>query len=267
MVRYMASRPDLVAIASMTPQHINNLAHHALGKKETLYQDLKQGTLTLPEHKRYVDELPEFTRAEDRADRFMFAAKAGDKKAAMKVLFPSLKYFGTWMGGNMSYGMDSLNDTFGHKDIFEMPSSASEGLFLIPHRLNEPGGIAAINSHFLEYIPEQDIDNDQPVTLMVHQLEVGQRYYQLLTSSGGLYRYNMEDLYEVTGFWGKTPVLRFISKRARQVSISNDRVNESDVVEAMNQCKHLFKKLPEHFILMPNKKGYYDLIVDSGSGR
>lgn len=259
MVRFMASEPGLMAIASMTPQHINNLAHNALAEKERLYNDLKQGTLTIDAQQQQPHS---FKADSDCAETFFKAAQRGDKIAAMQALFPSLKYFATWMGGNMSYALESLFETFGRKDIFEMPSSASEGLFLIPNQVNQPGGIAAINSHFLEYIPEDEIDEPKPKTLMVHQLEQGKRYYQLITNSGGLYRYNMEDLFEVTGLWGKTPTLRFISKRSRQVSLSNERINEADVVEAMHLCKSCFDTQLEYFLLLPNRNSHYDLVID-----
>lgn len=266
LVRYLAANKSLAAIVSMTPQNICNLAQVAMEQKHRLYQDIKSGSLTLNVSQQPDSEAADFLPEPDRAVRFFRAAEVGDSQAAMKELFPSLSCFSTWMGGNMSYATGRLGELFGPKDIFELPSSASEGIFLIPHKPNTAGGIAAIESHFFEYIPEQDYHRTNPDTLLVNQLEAGARYYLVVTTSGGLYRYNMEDLYEVTGFFGTTPILKFISKQARQVSITNERINESDVVEAMNQCKTCFSEPPDNFILMPNRNSHYDFVVDSEPG-
>ena len=262
IIRYMTACTDLAAIISMTPQNICNLAVIAIEQKNRLYKDIKTGGLTLDHVQNQGDRKPSFEPAPDRAELFLTAANAGNSEKAMGILLPSLTCFSTWMGGNMSYATDKLTTLFGPKDIFELPSSASEGIFLIPNEINTPGGIAAIGSHFFEYIHERDSLLSNPATLLVNELKLCERYYLVVTTSGGLYRYNMEDLYEVTGYWGDIPVLKFISKQARQVSITNERINESDVVEAMNLCKSCFGEPPENFILMPNRNSYYDFVVD-----
>lgn len=263
IVRFMADRPDLAAIASMTPQHICNLANTALEHHDRLAKDLSQASLTLLNTP--TEQIPntQFTPCEDRAQLFLEAVAAGDKPASMQALFPSLGYFGTWISANMSYGLEDLNHTFGEKTIFEMPSSASEGLFVVPYKINQAGGISATTCHFFEFIPEDELDTVNPNTYMVNELNLNQRYYLVLTNSAGLYRYNMEDLFEVIDYWGKTPVLKFIAKKARQVSIANERIDESDVVIAMQACRHYFTEAPKHFLLLPNKHNYYQLVLDT----
>ncbi len=262
MVRFLVSEPELVGIAAMTPQNICIMAKSAIENKDRLMSDMKNGTLTLAETGIYKDDLPEFKTEISRAEAFLGALNTGGSQEALKVLFPSMKYVSTWIGGNMSYALEELFSYFGEIDIFELPSSASEGFFVVPNALNTPGGIAAITCHFMEFIPEEQVGLPDPQTVLVNELEVGKRYVLVITTSGGLYRYNMEDLYEVTGMWGNTPTLRFISKQARQVSITNERINESDVVEAMNSLRSHFEQNPKHFILIPNREGYYDLVID-----
>lgn len=262
IIRFMADRPDLAAIASMTPQHICNLANIALANHERLAQDLKNATLTLLNTPPEKIPNTQFTRCEERAEIFLDAIKADNKPAAMKALFPSLGYFGTWISANMAYSLQDLTDIFGEKTIFEMPSSASEGLFVVPHKTNQAGGISATTCHFFEFIPEDELDTPNPKTLLVNELALNQRYYLVITNSAGLYRYNMEDLFEVIDYWGKTPVLKFIAKRARQVSITNERIDESDVVIAMQASRSYFSETPKHFLLVPNKNNHYQLILD-----
>src|SRR5690606_30994660 len=123
----------------------------------------------------------------------------------------------------------------------------------IPFQLNAEGGIAAVTSHFLEYIREQDIDCENPPVYCAWELEVGQYYYQIVTTSAGLYRYNMEDLIRVKEFYNNTPVVQFVSRKARQISISNERINENDVTESCRKACEKSGTSFDQFVLFPTR--------------
>ena len=50
------------------------------------------------------------------------------------------------------------------------------------------------------YNTEAEIDQQQPNVLEAHELEVGKDYYILLTTSAGLYRYDIHDVVRCVGF-------------------------------------------------------------------
>lgn len=263
MARFMIDSDGLVAIAAISPLIIANIAKSVLGNVARLVADLSNQKLTLS------------AANQPLADKHVFSAKPA-KLAALKayrpdvdppakligVMFDRLKYLVTWGGGNMSYSMTEAEHYFGPKQMFEMPFSASEGTFSIPYAPNAKGGIAGVTGHFLEYIPEDQIELENPTALGAWEVEEGKTYYQVITTSGGLYRYNMEDLIKVTGFWGKVPIVEFLSKLARQVSISNERLTEKDVTDTINNvCIRLGVHF-DHFIFFPSRSGFYWLVVD-----
>jgi GH3 auxin-responsive promoter len=265
MARYMLDADDLVAIGAISPLNITNVAKSILENVERLISDLANQTLTLSAANQPQAEKQTFSaRPQKLAALKAWQSAQGGIEAVqlMNGLFDKLKTLVTWSGGNMSYALTELEQYFGPKQLFEMPFSASEGIFSIPYAPNTKGGIAAITGHFLEFIPEDQIDQDLPDVLPVWEVEQGKTYYQVITTSGGLYRYNMEDLVVVNGFWGKVPILEFLSKKARQVSISNERMTEKDFTDATNRvCSRMGVRF-DHFIFFPCRSGFYRMVVD-----
>ncbi|MCG8668391.1 MAG: GH3 auxin-responsive promoter family protein [Pseudomonadales bacterium] len=272
MARYLADCPELVAIGAFSPINISNVAAIAIERIDSFIKDLESGTLTLS--KSYAQTPSKVELKVNNALANTLAELKGDDsvlapakfQAFTKLVFPSLKYFATWMGGNMKFSLTHLDEYFGKKEIFEMPFSASEGIFGVPFRLNYIGGIAAVTSHFLEFIPEDEFNNENPRTLGAWQVEVGRYYYLVITTSGGLYRYNMEDLVLVKDTWGQIPVLEFISKKKRQISISNERINENDVTNAVVEALEQQSATVNEFVLVPTHAMHYKLLVDDFHG-
>jgi hypothetical protein len=82
---------------------------------------------------------------------------------------------------------------------------ATEGVVSFPI-LGQPAPVAAVTSHFLEFL------DTAGGALMVHELEVGERYEVVLTTGGGFQRYRLKDLVEVVGHLQATPLLRFVGR-------------------------------------------------------
>lgn len=272
MARYLADCPELVAIGAFSPINISNVAALAIDRIDTFIKDLAKGSLTLSKRYQQQPDTITLNTNTELADRLKDLLNDQNTltepyyRDFTELAFPSLKYLATWMGGNMGFSLTQLEKYFGPKATFEMPFSASEGIFAVPFKLNYVGGIAAITSHFLEFIPEDEIDKPNPPTLGVWEVEQGKYYYLVVTTSGGLYRYSMEDLVYIKDFWDKTPILEFISKRKRQVSVSNERINENDVTQAVVAALAECKASVADFVLVPTHSMRYKLLLDHFSG-
>jgi hypothetical protein len=74
-------------------------------------------------------------------------------------------------------------------------------------------GIAAPGTNVLEFHPaDDDREPDGDSLLPLDRLETGARYFVFVTTSSGLYRYDMNDIVEVVGRFRNTPMLRFVQK-------------------------------------------------------
>src|SRR5260370_29159700 len=105
----------------------------------------------------------------------------------------------------------------------------------IPLTDGTPAGTLDITSHYYEFIPESEGDSPNPTVLGAHELQEGGRYFILLTTAYGLYRYHIHDLVRVAGFFNKTPLIEFLSKGAHFSSLTGEKLSEYQVTQAMTQ--------------------------------
>jgi hypothetical protein len=258
--RILVDEPRLAVLCAISPVNLINLRRSLERNAERLIHDLEHGTLTTHAHAAVAGTwrgTPAPTRAQQLRDSLRATGTLPSR-----ALFPGLRVLVCWQGGNMSYYLDELRAAFGVQDTFEFPISASEAVFAIPHRAGRPGGPLAVTSHFFEFLRE---DDDAAPALRADELVVGHEYRIVVTSGGGLYRYDMEDIVRVTGHFHATPVIEFVSRRSRQISVSNERLTELDVTLAMREaCRRLGRWFDE-FMLVPCTDRRYRVVLD-GSG-
>jgi hypothetical protein len=95
-------------------------------------------------------------------------------------------------------------------------------------------GTIAIGTNVLEFHPAgEDRVPEGRELLRVEQLEPGQRYFVYVTNASGLYRYDMNDIIEVAGHYGHTPLIRFIQKGKGVVSFTGEKLYEIQVITAV----------------------------------
>jgi hypothetical protein len=155
-------------------------------------------------------------------------------------VWPLICLLSCWKGGPMSFYLDRLPEAYGPVPVRDFGYMASEGRGSIPISSDGAGGVSAITSHFFEYVAESEIDSPDKRYLTVDQLELNGRYYIYFTTSAGLYRYNINDLVQVSGFYEKTPIIEFVRKGMGVSSITGEKLTEEQVLTAVNQViRHL----------------------------
>lgn len=151
-------------------------------------------------------------------------------------VWPELNVIGCWTGGTLTPWLDLVREYWGPKPLRDPGLIASEGRMTIPLEDGERGGVLDIGSHFYEFIPygEERAGGD---TLLAHELREGEKYYIILTTSSGFFRYNISDVVQVTGYFGETPILKFLHKGNRISSLTGEKISEHQVVEAFRACE------------------------------
>ena len=95
-------------------------------------------------------------------------------------------------------------------------------------------GAVAVGTNVLEFHPAGDDRAPEGHELLpVERLEEGQRYFVYVTNASGLYRYDMNDIVEVAGHYGKTPLIRFIQKGKGS---TGEKLYETQVIAAVDQA-------------------------------
>ena len=139
----------------------------------------------------------------------------------------------SWKGGSSSFYLDKFPRYFDGLKVMDFGYGATEGNFSVPLSADDSDGILIPHGHYLEFIPESEKTRGGEAALPMDTLEPGGRYYVLITGSNGLYRYDINDLVECTGFYGKTPRVVFVGKGENVLSITGEKITEWQVEEAV----------------------------------
>jgi len=141
---------------------------------------------------------------------------------------------------------------------------ASEGIVAIPYCDKVSGGALAIDTHFYEFIPESSSEDKNAPTLLAQNLEIGQKYVVVLTTSAGLYRYILGDVVEVSTFIGSTPVLSFLHRTGHTCSMTGEKLTEDQVTWAVGQAAADLGLPIHNFTMCPVVKAFphYALLVE-----
>jgi hypothetical protein len=218
-------------IYTLNPSTIVLLGRRLAQYADTLIADIERGSFNPPGvvAPPIRAALARFCQADPNRARQLIALKRQGQFRPDK-LWPQLSLISCWTRAAAAFYLKDFPQYYGDVPICDITYGASEGRGTV---CISPGKQAlAIRSHFFEFVPEDEIDKDEPRALSGDELEVGQSYYILFTTSGGLYRYNINDIVKVVGWHNRTPLLEFQHKGGNISSFTGEKVTESQVTEA-----------------------------------
>lgn len=260
VARFAFADPWVGMLVTANPSTLLMLSASATDSAAALIKDIHDGTLTR-------DAIPVDVAEELKRRLRPDATRAWELEQIMEShgrldpqqCWQQLSVLGVWTGGSAGAYLPELRKRFGEVPIRDHGLHASEGRMTIPFSDNTPSGLLDIESHFFEFVPVAEAESATPITLLAHELQRDQNYYILLTTSSGLYRYNICDVVRCTGFHGTTPLLEFRHKGAHVSSITGEKITESQVVESVRQASATQQAEVLQFTLTPvwgNPPGY-----------
>jgi GH3 auxin-responsive promoter len=250
------------------PSTLVQFARTLDAEKEYLLRDLRDGTL------RADLDIPPDVRAWLTRKLSKDPKKAAELGAIAEKtgrLYPTDVWpvegtvINTWTGGSMGPYLRQLPQYFGAPPLRDLGLLASEGRMTIPLEGGTPSGVLDIWSHYFEFIPEGEIDSEQPTVLGAHQLAEGKSYYIVPTTAYGLYRYHISDLVRVTGFFGRTPLVEFLGKGHRFANLTGEKLSEYHVTKAFDAVAERLGQPVTAYSLAPvwdDVRPYYGLFLE-----
>lgn len=274
----LALTREVSAIGTPNPTTLIRLAEVARQQTDPLLRAIHDGTLGIPWPA--VREEPGW---DTRATRRALAARLGPDAARARALtavasrqgalrlqdaWPELTLIGCWLGGHAGRHAERLPADYGDVPLRDLGLVASEGRLTLPLTDGSPAGVLVVDSGFYEFIPEEALDAATPPVLPAHELEVGRRYDVVLSGENGLYRYDLNDIVEVRGFHGRTPLVAFVRKGRDVTSITGEKLHLNHVQAAVREAEDVTKVKVWQFRLIPDVDAWrYDLLVEpSGVG-
>lgn len=143
----------------------------------------------------------------------------------------SLATINCWKGGAAPFFLSQLQSAYDPSTpVREVGITASEGYFAIPLGDDDAGGVAWLGGHLLEFLDDEDRAH------WAWELESGRQYRLVITTSAGLYRYDLGDVVEVVGWLGRVPRLRFVRKVGNVLNLTGEKLTEDQVVRAVREA-------------------------------
>ncbi len=246
-------------IMTLNPSTILLLFKKIQEFSEPLLRDIENGTLSDDVEvsdvvRAYVRET--YKGDPTRADALRALAGDADGLLAHRI-WPELSLAICWRSPMLEPYIKLLDPHFGDRvagrDYMMM---ASEGIMGMPLHDGGSGGVCGVGLHFYEFVPEDEIDKPNPTVLLPHQVEVGKTYVLILTNGSGLYRYNIGDVVRISGFERKAPIIEFLHRAGRTCSLTGEKLTESQVTNAIEDCARALRLEVESFTVAPAPEGF-----------
>jgi hypothetical protein len=259
---------DLGTAIAANPSTLLAMARLGDREKETLIRDLYNGTID--SKWQIAGEIRRRLRFRTRIRRKATARRleqivAETDRLLPRDYWPNLQFLSNWMGGTMKAYLRAYPEFFGDKPVRDVGLIASEGRMTIPVEDGTPAGILDIRHHYFEFIPENEANSETPQTVEAVDLVEGQNYFIVLTTAGGLYRYNIHDLVRCVGFHGRAPVIEFLNKGAHFSSLTGEKLSEHQVIAAVEAAQRQTNLRLRSYLLLPtwDEPPYYSLLVET----
>jgi hypothetical protein len=228
---------DAHGIITANPSTLVEMQTNANEFYDEYVNDIEQGTLsrrfTIPDHIRTVLEAklkPNPSRAKELRE---LKAKYGT--VLPKHYWPRMQVVNVWFCGNTNIYFEKIKNSFPEKCVFHefsyFSTECRAGLVLT-HSIKD----TTLFGHklYFEFIHESELDSDNPRIYQMYELKKGERYCMLVTTTAGLYRYNMNDLLRVNGYHNEFPNIEFIQKINGIVSLTGEKLHERQFIEAVH---------------------------------
>lgn len=234
----LAIEYDVTNIATLNPSTLVILCQRIKEFQGGIIEDIEKGSLNSsfnisPEIRSRIEKnlKPNPKRAKELKD--ILRQK---KELSPKYFWPRMELIECWKGGTVKLYIKQLGRYFGDIAVRDFGCLSTEARSSVPMSDKGAGGVLAINTNFYEFVPVEDIDKKDKRTLMCDELKEGGEYLLVVTTAGGLCRYNIDDVVVVDGFFNKTPVIEFVQKGLNAVSLTGEKIYESHVNEAVNKA-------------------------------
>ena len=167
-----------------------------------------------------------------------------------KINFKNLKILSCWADAASQIYAKKLAQRYPNAKIQPKGLLATEGITSFP--LFNKGCVISYLSHFYEFV-----DNCGEIYLL-EDLKKDKIYTLLLTTSGGLYRYNTHDLIKVTGFLKKLPIIEFVGRDNNVSDFFGEKISE----EFINNVFNSFFPIKPKFAVLGFNRDKYTLFIE-----
>lgn len=220
-LRCLLDAEDLSLISVWSPTFLSPLMAALERCASILVDDIAAGTVSVPLPPGLEGLAGRFRPDPRRARR---VAKALSRRpVATAMIWPALDTISCWTEAGARRFVADLQASFPHVWIQGKGLLATESAVTIP--LAEfPYPVLAINSAFFEFLDATER------SWMCHELRDGELYQVVVTTPGGLYRYDLGDRVRMRGWAEGLPMLEFVGRGGLVSDLCGEKLTEEFVL-------------------------------------
>jgi hypothetical protein len=247
-------------MATANPSSILQLLDKANEYSEELIRDIRDGSLS-----RMMDIEPGIRASVEKRLRGN-AGRAGQLEAMRSKrdgrllpgdYWPGLGLIGCWKGGTVGHYLEKFGAWFDPDGRRAVPVRdwgylSSEARGSIPLSDEGSKGVLTVATNFFEFAAVDDVEAnpDKPESwtfLTAADLEMDREYYIFVTTTSGLYRYDINDVIQVRGRYNQTPEIVFLRKGRGMTNITGEKLSVNQVISGVQSASRATGLIPAHF--------------------
>jgi hypothetical protein len=250
-LRFLLDAEDLTLISVWSPTFLFPLLEALVAQRERLVEDVALGKVSdLPEE--FASLALGFTPKPERAQAI--ARALNSVTPDMRTLWPRLDTISCWTDAGSRRFVARLHEQFPQAFIQGKGLLATEGVVTIP-LVGQDHSVLALHSGFYEFLDERG------VSYMCDELKTGETYRVVLTTHGGLYRYDLGDRVRVRGWVEETPTLEFVGRVGLVSDLCGEKITEEFVAARLVHTPGFSMLAPvltpdPHYVLFLDRNEY-----------
>lgn len=265
--RFALERRDLTFMDSAFLTGLVDLMDYIRENYEMLCRDIYHGRINpevkVPEKVRSVLE-KECHPDKERARELMREFRRGFDDPVIPRIWPKMSWIGGIGTGSFFSYAKRMRQYSGKSIPFNnVCYAASESFMAAARHMGDESFVLIPDGGFYEFIPVRREDDTK--TLTIEELTVGEDYEIIVTNLSGLYRYRLEDVVRITGYYNETPLLRFIYRKNQLLSMTGEKTNGEAMQWAIDQFSMETGIAVSDFSVFPDTEaspGRYVLLVE-----
>ena len=201
---------------------------------DLLLRDMERGTvddsIPLPEHwrQKVCQWLPPDPQ---RAAELRALQLDMNPEDMVPKIWPNIRYIVGIGGRNFPIYTRAMEIYAKTVPIHHFIYGASEGFLSIAAGVGVPDAYILLpEAGFFEFLP---VPHAAGHPLTMEEVIPGNRYELIFTNHSGLYRYRMQDVLEVVGFYGQSPIVRFCYRINQALNVADEKLNTEQLREAL----------------------------------
>jgi hypothetical protein len=261
---YLVRQKNLRLVSVWSPTFLLLLLRDIETIIPNIIKDIETGSLTYSKQieTSILQKLKKTIKGQpNRAKELQNIWKKQDLTLAEKLYltWPQIKLISAWTDAGAELSIKEVKKLFPHVEIQSKGLIATEAFVSFPYfsKIDKPtGSVLSVRSHFFEFIPHDNNNknpNQHETPLLAHELKIGLRYRLLITTAGGLYRYQLQDIVEVTGYLRQIPILKFCGKIDHVVDMTGEKINAQHVSEILTLLSDKYGYKADFQLLAPEQ--------------